>query len=146
MTSPIAELREERIPVGDESDIIAVRHTGRAMAAEIGFDHTEQTLIATAISEIARNMVVYGGGGEVRLAMVEDPEGRGLRVEAVDQGPGIGDVERAMEDGYSTGNSLGIGLPGARRLMDDFEIASTPGEGTRVTMVKWARRKGATPW
>lgn len=146
MTAPVAELHEARVPVTSEGDIVTARQTGRSMAAALGFDDTDQTLIATAISEITRNMLTYGGGGETRLAVVEGSGGPGLRIEAIDQGPGIADVDRAMEDGYSTGNSLGIGLPGARRLMDEFEIDSAPGKGTRVSMVKWVRSKGVATW
>jgi serine/threonine-protein kinase RsbT len=106
------------------------------LAAEIGFSSTEQVLIATAISEIARNLINYAIRGQVSFNKVQQPEKQGFRVIAEDQGPGIVDTNQALQDGYSTSNRLGLGLPGAKRLMDDFEIVSTT-EGTTVTMTKW---------
>jgi len=100
---------------------------------------TDQTLLATAISEVARNIVVYARRGEVVLTAVESHGRRGVMVVARDEGPGIANPEQAMRDGYSTGNSLGMGLPGARRLMDEFELSSALGKGTTITMKKWAR-------
>ena len=125
------------ITVDRDSDIVAARQKGRDLAARVGFTGSDLTIIATAISEIARNIVVYAQRGEIDLSIVEEAGRRGILVIARDHGPGIADIELAMRDGYSTGNSLGLGLPGARRLMDDFEIVSTAAEGTTVTMRKW---------
>jgi len=130
---------EVRVPVECETDIVVARQKGRELAAASGFRRTEQTLIATAISEVARNIVVYAQRGEIVLCAIESKERRGLKIVARDQGPGIADPELAMRDGYSTTNSLGVGLPGARRLMDEFELESKPGQGTTVTMCKWVR-------
>lgn len=141
-----SELPRTVVPIVTENDIVTARQMGRSLAATLGFNETDQTLIATAISEVARNMVSYGGGGDVRFEIVESDGDKGLNVKAVDQGPGIVDLDRAMEDGFSTGNSLGIGLPGARRLMDDFEISSEPGRGTSVMMVKWTGSGGKLTW
>jgi serine/threonine-protein kinase RsbT len=128
-----------RVPIVNEGDIVTARQKGRELAASLGFSSTDQTLIATAISEVARNIVIYAGRGEIELAAVDRLGQAGVSVIARDQGPGIADVGQAMRDGYSTGNSLGLGLPGARRLMDDFDLQSTPGQGTTVTMAKWRR-------
>lgn len=128
-----------RIAITRESDIVAARQAGRELAAEIGFKGSDLALIATAISEIARNIVVYALAGEVTLTAVEDGPRRGVSIVARDEGPGIADIDRAMQDGFSTGGSLGLGLPGARRLMDEFEIVSVPGQGTTITMKKWTR-------
>ncbi len=130
---------ETKLPVRDDVDIVGARQTARTLARTLGFSETDLTLIATAVSEIARNMVQYGRGGEMIFSVVDARLGRGLSVTAVDRGPGIPDVERAMEDGYTTGAGLGLGLPGARRLMDDFRIESEVRVGTTVTMVKWVR-------
>jgi serine/threonine-protein kinase RsbT len=126
-----------RVVVKRDGDIVEARQKGRELAQQIGFTGSDLTLIATAISEIARNIVVYAQAGEISLSITEKNGRPGILVVAQDEGPGIADVERAMRDGYSTGNSLGLGLPGARRLMDDFEISSTVGRGTTVTMRKW---------
>ncbi len=130
---------ETRVPIDREVDIVAARQKGRELAARSGLSPTEQTLIATAISEVARNIVVYAQHGEVLLATIEQQGRRGVLVVARDEGPGIPDPELAMRDGYSTTRSLGMGLPGARRLMDEFELASVLGKGTTVTMKKWVR-------
>lgn len=129
-----------RVSISSEADIVTARQRGREMASRLGFSETDQTLVATAISEIARNMVLYAGRGSLILDLVTRHDGHGLRVSATDEGPGIIDTDRALEDGYSTRNSLGLGLPGARRLMDEFDLTSAPGEGTSVVMVKWLRR------
>ncbi|MGY2060932.1 ATP-binding protein [Nocardia gipuzkoensis] len=119
------------------NDIVTARQAGRELAAKLGFTLTDITMISTAISEVARNITSYAGTGEVRIT-VEDREGRrALVVQAQDQGPGILDITRALEDGYSTGRGLGLGLPGARRLMDRLLVESTPGQGTLVEMWKW---------
>jgi serine/threonine-protein kinase RsbT len=128
-----------RVPIGAEYDIVAARQHGRAIATEVGFSASSQTLIATAISEIARNILTYAGRGEVVLTRLDNNGRQGVEVIATDTGPGIADVEQAMQDGFSTGRGLGLGLPGARRLMDEFDIRSTPGQGTTVTMRKWVR-------
>jgi serine/threonine-protein kinase RsbT len=131
---------EVKVAIERELDIVAARQAGRNLAAQLGFTTTEQTLIATAISEVARNIVVYAQRGEVALRRVVDVGGRaGIEVVASDRGPGIADVALAMRDGYSTKNSLGLGLPGAKRLMDELAIASELGLGTTVTMKKWLR-------
>ena len=129
-----------RIAIKIDADIVAARQAGRALASGAGFVGSELTLIATAISEIARNIVVYAGHGEMTMEVIERDGRRGIQVLGRDEGPGIPDVEMAMRDGFSTGKSLGLGLPGARRLMDEFEIASAPGKGTTVTMRKWVHR------
>ena len=116
------------------------RQQGRALATELGFRPGDLTLIATAISEIARNILIYASHGEILLRQIQDGTLRGILVVGRDQGPGIPDIERAMQDGYSTGKSLGLGLPGAKRIMDDFNIVSEVGRGTTVTMKKWNRR------
>src|SRR5438128_1764364 len=115
------------------------RQKGRELAAARGFSKTEQTLIATAISEVARNIIEYAGAGEVVLDAVDSGGRRGIVVIARDNGPGIAEPALAMRDGYSTGNSLGMGLPGAKRLMDELALTSTLGVGTTVTMKKWVR-------
>jgi len=125
------------VDIGNPDDIVAARKAGHQLALDLGFSLTDVTMIATAISEIARNITSYAGRGAVRVA-VADREGRkALVVRAEDQGPGIADVERAMEDGYSTGRRLGMGLPGARRLMDRLVVESALGRGTVVEMWKW---------
>ena len=109
------------------------------MAAELGFTASEQTVLATAISEITRNIVQYARRGEVEISVIQNHAGTGLAIAARDEGPGIADIEQAMQDGFTTGNSLGLGLPGAKRLVDEFEITSTIGAGTTVVMRKWLR-------
>jgi serine/threonine-protein kinase RsbT len=109
------------------------------MAASRGFSSTDQTLVALAISELARNILVYAREGEILVSEIEDGGRQGIMVIARDEGPGIADTELAMRDGYSTAKSLGVGLPGARRVMDEFELVSTIGKGTTITMKKWAR-------
>lgn len=128
-----------RIPINSDADIVTARQQGRALATEAGLSGSALTVIATAISEVARNIVAYAGRGEIILKVIEDGARRGLVVVARDEGPGIADIALAMQDGYSTSRSLGLGLPGARRLMDEFEIVSEVGKGTTVTMTKWKR-------
>lgn len=130
---------ETCVPIEHERDIVAARQKGRELAALSGLSPTEQTLLATAISEVARNIVVYARRGEVVLAPLEQHGRRGVLVVARDEGPGIPNPDLAMRDGWSTSHSLGMGLPGARRLMDEFELSSTPGKGTTITMKKWVR-------
>jgi serine/threonine-protein kinase RsbT len=129
----------ELVPIGHESDIVIARQKGRELAAAGGFSRTEQTLIATAISEVARNIIEYAHKGEVILDILESGGRRGIVVVARDNGPGIADPDLAMRDGFSTGNSLGMGLPGAKRLMDELALTSAVGIGTTVTMKKWVR-------
>lgn len=133
---------EECIPIDSEIDIVTARQRGREMAARLGFSSTELTLIATAISEVARNIVEYASDGEISLSVAAQGDKRGIVVIACDNGPGIPDIKLAMQDGYSTGKSLGLGLPGAKRLMDEFEIVSEVGKGTKITMKKWVQKNG----
>jgi serine/threonine-protein kinase RsbT len=113
----------------------ALEATQYSLAA--GFDETRSRMIATAVSELARNILKYANAGEIRLRRIEGPKGRGVEIEAIDRGPGIEDLDAAMRDHFSSGGTLGLGLPGVRRMMDEFSLDSTPGEGTRVTAVKW---------
>jgi serine/threonine-protein kinase RsbT len=132
--------REEAVvPITCDMDIVAARQKSRELAGKIGFSFLELTLIATAVSELARNIVVYGSGGEIRLRLAENGTHRGIVVVAQDKGRGIADIAKALQDGYSTSGSLGLGLPGTRRLMDEFEIVSAVGKGTTVTVKKWKR-------
>ncbi len=128
------------VPVNSEIDIVTARQKGREIAAQLGFSSTELTLIATAISEVVRNIVEYAKRGELCVSIVQHGNKQGILVVASDQGPGIPNIKLAMQDGYSTGKSLGLGLPGARRLMDEFEIVSEVGRGTTVTMKKWVQK------
>jgi serine/threonine-protein kinase RsbT len=139
----LADNGAERIAIESDADVVTARQRARSLAVGLDMPSTDQTLLATAISEIARNITTYatGGRGEVLIDLVRDPRGRlGVRVVARDQGPGITDLERALTDGYTTGGGLGLGLPGARRLVDEFAIDTGPGKGTTVTLVKWAQR------
>ncbi len=131
--------QETRVPVERDGDVVNARQTGRDIAAQVGFKGSDLTLIATAISEIARNIVVYAGRGEITVSPIADSARQGITIVAHDEGPGIPDIDQAMQDGYSTGKSLGLGLSGARRLMDEFEIVSEVGKGTTIIMSKWAR-------
>jgi len=125
------------VDVNNSDDIVAARQAGHELARQLGFSLTDVTMIATAISEIARNITSYAGRGEVRVGLQYRDGRQALVVRAEDDGPGIIDVERALEDGYSTGRGLGLGLPGARRLMDRLIVESAPGKGTIVEMWKW---------
>jgi serine/threonine-protein kinase RsbT len=130
------------VRIATDDDIVTARQEGRRLSSELGFTSTDLTLIATAISEVARNIRLYAGRGDVRLRLVREGSREGISVVARDKGPGIADVELAMRDGYSSRGSSGLGLPGARRLMDEFEIRSKPGNGVTVTMKKWTRGSG----
>lgn len=130
---------EDLRPIRSDADIVSARLRGRAMALELGFSPGDATLIATAISELTRNVVQYAESGEIGLVALEDGQRRGIAIQVEDQGPGISDVDRALEDGYSTAGRLGLGLPGVRRLMDDIEIDSGPGRGTTIRVTKWKR-------
>ena len=125
------------VPISSERDIVLARQKGRALATELGFSVGNATLIATAISELARNIVAYAGKGEMVMSIVYNSDRTGITIVASDSGPGISDIPLALRDGYSTSGSLGIGLPGARRLMDEFNIESQPGHGTIITVTKW---------
>lgn len=125
------------VNIADENDVVEARQRGRELAAEQGLNKSDCTLVATAISEIARNIIKYAGSGEIVLEAVTRDDQSGVRVTGRDDGPGIENVERALQDGFTTGDGLGLGLPGARRLMDEFEIQSSPGEGTKIVMSKW---------
>ncbi len=125
------------IAVKVSEDIVTARQAGHELAAQLGFTLTDRTMISTAISEIARNITSYAGSGEIRLLVDQRDGRRALIVQAEDQGPGIRDIPRALEDGFSTGRGLGLGLPGARRLMDRLTIDSAPGRGTLIEMWKW---------
>jgi serine/threonine-protein kinase RsbT len=128
---------EIRVAINSDQDIVSARQKGRAMAAELGFSTGDATLIATAISELARNIVSYARKGQITLKTVNGLNRQGVAVIASDDGPGIRDIQQALRDGFSTSGSLGLGLPGVRRLMDEFEITSQPGRGTTVTVKKW---------
>jgi serine/threonine-protein kinase RsbT len=130
-------IRSETIDVRGTDDVVRVRQTVRSWAGECSFSLVDQTKIVTAASELARNTVVYGGGGTLTLERLEVDGKRGLRLTFADTGPGIANIERAMTDGFTSGNGLGLGLSGAKRLCNDFEIDSAPGKGTRVTIARW---------
>lgn len=125
------------MPVRSREDIVRVRQVTRENSIAQGFSLVEQTKLVTAASEVARNTLDYGGGGEVEIARLEELPRRGVRLIFSDQGPGIPDIEAALRDGFSTGNGLGLGLGGARRLCNEFSIESTPGKGTRVMIGRW---------
>jgi serine/threonine-protein kinase RsbT len=125
------------VVINSDTDIVIARQKGRSVAAKVGFGATDLTLIATAISELARNIVLYARRGEIDLASIANGERSGVEVVARDEGPGISDVGQAMQGGFSTSGSLGLGLPGVRRLMDEMEIESAVGKGTTVTTRKW---------
>jgi serine/threonine-protein kinase RsbT len=130
-------LQDIVVAIRSDGDIVAARQQGRSLATAIGFAATDATLIATAISELARNIVLYAGHGEVMMNSVEIPQKKGIVICARDRGPGIRSIEDALRDGYSTSGGLGLGLPGVKRLMDEFAIESALGQGTMVTVKKW---------
>ncbi len=129
--------RTETLPIRLSEDVVRVRQRVRALAVEIGLGLVDQTKIVTAASELARNTLDYGGGGEVLAEIVQAGTRQGLRLTFEDQGPGIADIEQAMTDHYTSGGGLGLGLGGAKRLSNEFHIASTRGAGTRVTIARW---------
>jgi serine/threonine-protein kinase RsbT len=129
--------RDEALPIANGNDIVRVRQRVRDWAVELRFSLVDQTKIVTAASELARNTLEYGKGGTCRIEELNDGGRRGLRLIFEDQGPGIADVALALTDGYTTGNGLGLGLSGARRLMNEFGIESNPGKGTKVTVTRW---------
>jgi serine/threonine-protein kinase RsbT len=128
---------EIRVPINSDQDIVVARHKGRVLAGEIGFSAVDATLIATTISELARNIVSYAKKGEITLQTLRQSRRKGILIIASDTGPGILDIRLALRDGFSTSGSLGLGLPGVRRLVDEFQIASSPGQGTVVKATKW---------
>jgi serine/threonine-protein kinase RsbT len=131
--------QEESVAIKKASDIVAARQKGRVLAAGLGFSLGDATLIATAISELARNMLLYAGGGELILQEVYKQERRGITMVARDSGPGIADIRRAMTGGFSTSGGLGLGLSGVRRLMDEMDVQSEAGHGTKVVATIWLR-------
>ena len=130
---------EIQVAIRTDADDVTARQEARTMGADLGFSSTDLTLLATAISEVARNITTYAGEGEVTLRVLSEDGRQGIEVLATDAGPGIADVELAMQDGYTTGNGLGLGLPGTRRLVDEFDLRTAPGAGTTVRLVKWIR-------
>ena len=130
---------EARVVVETDRDIVSARQQGRVMAAQLGFSPGTATLIATAISELARNILLYASRGEVTMRTIENNGSKGLTVEARDEGPGIPQPQRALEDGFSTSGRLGLGLPGVKRLMDEFRLETGPGRGTVIVVHKWVR-------
>jgi len=131
---------EDRVSIGSDSDLVVARQKGRELAGQLGFSGTDATLIATAISELARNILTYAGAGEITLSRVFENGRDGIVVVARDEGPGIVDIDAATNEGFTTGRGLGMGLPGTRRLMDEFQIHSEAGKGTRVVIKKWRGR------
>lgn len=130
-------IRAEAIELRSAADVVSVRQTVRTWAIEAGFSLVDQTKMVTAASELARNTIDYGGGGLARLELVSEGSRRGLRVAFEDQGPGIPDIQKALTDHFTTGNGLGLGLGGAKRLVNEFDISSKVGEGTRVVIMRW---------
>ena len=129
--------KTDSLPIRSSTDIVLIRQEVRKWSGELGFSLVDQTKMITAASELARNSLDYGGGGAVRLEVIENGIKRGLRLSFEDQGPGIPDIEQALTDGFTTGKGMGLGLGGAKRLVNEFEIASRSGEGTRVTITRW---------
>lgn len=135
----VSDIVETAMPVRSDLDVLKARQHGKELACNLRFSASERTIIATAISEIARNTVLYAKSGQMSLKVVQQGKRRGILVVAHDEGPGIPDLSLAMQDGYTTSQGMGIGLPGARRLMDEFDIVSEVGKGTTITMTKWER-------
>ena len=133
----MAVVRTEVVELRSSQDVVMARQAVRQHAVAQGLSLVDQTKIVTAASELARNTVQYGGGGTMRIELLNDGLRNGLRLTFEDQGPGIPDVALALSDGYTSGNGMGLGLGGARRLVNEFDIASTPGQGTRVTITRW---------
>lgn len=130
---------ERCVTINADVDIVSAREQGRALATQLGFTGSDLTVIATAISEVARNIIEYGRRGEITLNLIHQKSKHGIVIVARDEGPGIPNIAQAMRDGFTTGGGLGLGLPGTRRLMDEFDIESVMGVGTTVTMKKWMR-------
>jgi len=133
----MAITKTDAILLRAEQDIVSARQGVRRLTHEIGFGIVDQTKMVTAASELARNAVVYGGGGEMRYEVLAEGNRRGLRLHFIDRGPGIPDVKQAMEDGWTSGTGMGLGLSGAKRLVNEFEIETAVGKGTRVTITRW---------
>jgi serine/threonine-protein kinase RsbT len=131
------QLNSKAVTIRSDLDIAAARTTVRGIARTIGFNAVDQARIATAVSELARNILNYAGSGHIIIHEVEQGERKGIQIEAVDQGPGIADVNKALQEGYSTSGGTGMGLPGARRLMNEFNVQTAPGAGTTITCLKW---------
>ena len=129
--------KTDTLPVRTDQDVVMARQAVRRMTQELGFSLVDQTKMVTAASELARNTVIHGRGGEMHYELLQDGDRQGLRLSFVDEGPGIANVTLALTDGWTTGNGLGMGLSGARRLVNDFHIESQPGQGTRVTITRW---------
>jgi serine/threonine-protein kinase RsbT len=130
-------VKSQTLPISAEIDLVHVRRAVKEWSLELRFGTLDQTKMVTAASELSRNTLVYGGGGTAMLELIEDYGRRGLRLTFEDHGPGIADIEQAMTDGFTSGGGMGLGLSGSRRLVNDFEIVSRPGEGTRVTITRW---------
>ncbi len=133
----VAILKDETAAISSSSDIVKVRQIVREWAISLGFSLVEQTKMVTAASELARNTLDYGGGGAVQMQVLNNESRRGLKLTFSDEGPGIKDLEQAMKDGFTTGSGMGLGLGGAKRLVNEFEIDSTPGRGTKVMITRW---------
>ncbi|MEH7443931.1 anti-sigma regulatory factor [Bacillus sp. JJ1122] len=133
MTEPIL------ININNEFDIVLARQKGREVSKELQFGGVDQARITTAISELARNIYLYAGSGQITISVLEESGRKGIHISAVDNGPGINDIRMVLQDGYSTSGGLGAGLPGVKRLMDSFDIDSMPGSGTKISITKWAR-------
>jgi serine/threonine-protein kinase RsbT len=134
--SSMAVLSSETVPLATETDVVAVRRRVREVAGKLGFSLVDQTKFVTAASELARNTLLHGGGGAMELSMLNGPR-LGIRLTFEDKGPGIPDIQLALRDGFTTGSGLGLGLGGAKRLVNEFEVISRVGEGTKVTIVRW---------
>jgi serine/threonine-protein kinase RsbT len=130
-------LKTEQLPLRTDADIVRMRQTVRAWAIEVSFSLVDQTKLVTAASELGRNTRIYGGGGDVTLEIVDQGDRRGVRLTFSDKGPGIADVELALKDGYTSGAGLGLGLGGAKRLSNEFQVITAPGEGTSVIITRW---------
>lgn len=131
--------KTENLSIRSSEDVVRVRQAVRAQAIALGFSLVNQTKIITAASEIARNCIDYGGGGALTLDALTASGRKGLRLQFTDQGPGIADINKALEDGFTTGGGMGLGLSGAKRLADEFDIQSAPGKGTTVTLIRWTK-------
>ncbi len=137
MTSDVTVEPFEQVPLQSGEDVVRLRKAVRERAVAVGFSLVDQTKFVTAASELGRNTIQYGGGGEAAIAVLTNGTRRGLRLEFVDQGPGIKDIAQALQDGFTTGGGLGLGLSGAKRLSDEFHIESEPGKGTRIVITRW---------
>lgn len=137
MTSDVTVEPLQQVPLHSGEDVVRLRKAVRERAVAVGFSLVEQTKFVTAASELGRNTIQYGGGGEASIAKITNGTRRGLRLEFVDQGPGIKDIAQALQDGFTTGGGLGLGLSGAKRLSDEFAIESEPGKGTRIVITRW---------